>query len=305
MLRITAADGMGRTVELPQPESLLFWREADAPADLLEAVFFTDVSLPPLAEITVERGGVLWFCGVIDEQNTTLSKQGVQVELVCRSLEAVLLDNEAKPETIAAPSLKRLEERLLTPFGLQLGDGDTDRKPGELVIEKGESGWSVLARFCESFLGVTPRVTPYGVVHCAPADVHDFPLTGVISAQYSELPCKRVTEVWQQSCRGQYDTRYRAEHADGQNPKTLRRRYLSREATRSARDLLRQSEAESRQLSVTCCGAVLPQKEDTASVSIPLLGSFAGWQVQRVRYRRSSEGETTTLVLAPLTGTEG
>ena len=287
----------GTRISLGTPVSLFFSREKDAPADLLQARFQRNAALPPLSEVEVTDGTRLWFRGLVDEQNTSLDPSGLQVELVCRSLEAILLDNEALPETLQRPTLPQIEARLLAPFGLKLGAEDPGKTAGPLFVEKGESCWAVLARFCKTEFGDDPWLDGDGLVRCEARTPREWALRGVLSAQLRTLPCKEVREVVKQSSRGRYDTYYRSAAYKAGRPGTPRRRYASMQGGKNPKEVLESGREDSFLLTVTCKGAWLPEKGDTASVSLPGLGTYRACPVRSVRYRSDRSGERTVLNL--------
>ncbi len=282
----------GDQLLLGEPEEAVLTRDRDAPADMLRAKFPAASLWEECREVFVYDNGKLLFRGIVDEQNTLLTSAGLTVELVCRSLEALLLDNEAPPGTFSVPSLAQLETKLLAPLGLAFGEGDREKKRGELTVEKGESCWTVLERFCLDFLGAAPFVDLEGRVRCGGIPEETIELAEVISAQVSRLPCRYISEVWQQSCRGEYDTLYR-----GGRKRIFRRRYSSMQGGKDPRQILAQGERESFLLTVTCAGAVWPGRNVSASVTIPGVGRFAECPVRNVLYRRSKAGESTRFVL--------
>lgn len=289
----------GDKLLLGEPAEAALSYDRDAPADLLRVKFPADRMWEELREVELYEKGEPAFRGVVDEQNTELSSAGLTVELVCRSREALLLDNEAMPESILSPSLALLETKLLAPLGLALGAGDRERKRGELVISKGESVWTVLERFCREFLGTQPAVDLDGLVQCEGVSGKSLGLKDVLSAQVNLLPCKRVTEVWQQSSRGTYDTPYR-----GEGRGVLRRRYLSMQSGKNPRQVLEDGERDSFLLTVTCAGAWWPGRNASASVTLPGMGRFENCPVRSVLYRRDKGGERTRLVLEKAAGLE-
>jgi len=282
----------GDRLLLGEPAEAALSYDRDAPADLLRVKFPADRMWEELREVELYEKGEPAFRGIVDEQNTTLSAAGLTVELVCRSGEALLLDNEAQPETILSPSLPLLEKKLLLPLGLALGEGDRERKRGELAVSKGESVWTVLERFCRDFLGTVPTVDFMGLVQCGGSPGKNVELEDVISAQADLLPCKRVTEVWQQSGRGGYDTPYRSEWRGA-----VRRRYLSMQSGKSPRQVLEEGVRNSFLLTVTCAGARWPGRNASASVTLPGMGRFENCPVRSALYRRDKAGERTRLVL--------
>lgn len=285
---LTATTLHGEQLTLSQVVSLTLRRETAAPADELKAVLAVPAALPPLTRLTATGDGTVCFCGIVDEQHTRLTARGLRVELVCRSLEALLLDNEAKPETLLAPTQERLSSSLLAPLGLAFAGHELAPIPGTLAIEKGMSCWAVLASVVQAQHGTTPWVDESGLVHCTAPTPTDHPLSGVREAVLSILPYKRLSEVWQQSTRLQYDTRWQNEHTGVQ-----RRRYLSLQQGKNPKTMLNDSLRESTRLVITCKGACLPQKGDTVTVTVPGMGEFSHRPVQAVTYRRTAAGEET------------
>lgn len=291
-MQLTALALQGEQIVLPQVVSLTLRREAAAPADELKAVVAVSSALPTLTRLTATENGTVCFHGIVDEQHTRLTSAGIRVELVCRSLEALLLDNEAKPQTLLSPTQARLSSVLLAPLGLSFASADLAPVSGALTIEKGTSCWSVLQSVTQAQLGTSPSVDADGQVHCTADDPIDHPLTHVTAAVLSQLPCQCISEVWQQSTRLQYDTCWQNE-ATG----VMRRRYLSLQQGKNPKTVLSDSLKDSTRLTVTCKGAWLPKKHDTASVTVPGLGEFTCCPVVAVTYRFSAAGEETELQL--------
>ena len=257
-------DGTELLLGEPMEAQLLY--DSDAPASQLRAVFPAEKLWEDLAVVRVFHQGQVAFGGIVDEQNTALSGEGFTVELIARSWEALLLDNEARPAVLRSPSLGLLWERYFQPLGLTSVVGDQSPKAGELAVEKGTSCWELLETFCRDYLGT---------LHCEGPQETKVIAGRVLSAELSRLPCKQLSAVWQQSFRGTYDTPFRG--AAG----VKRQRYVSMEDGRDPRALLRQGERESWLL----------------SVESPRLGRFEDCPLRQARYIRDSRGERTRFVL--------
>lgn len=282
----------GGQMLLGEPEETVLSYDKDAPADLLKAVFPAERLWEELCQVLIYRDGKAAFRGVVDEQNTRLGSDGLSVELVCRSLEGILLDNEAAPQVIRGPSLEILGKKILEPLGFLAIAGDKSRKRGELTVEKGMSCWTVLENFCRDYLGTVPYVDANWTVHCESLAAEDRELREVISAEVSFLPCKQISEVWKQGYRGGYDTVYRNTRAAG-----MRRRYLSAQSEKDPRELLEQGRQESFLLTVTCGGFQWPGRSGTASVTLPRAGRYETCPVQSAVYYRDKRGERTRITL--------
>lgn len=284
-------DGTEMLLGEPLEAQLLY--DSDAPSDQLTAVFPAEKLWEDLASVRVFHEGQVVFGGIVDEQNTSISGEGFQVEVVCRSWEALLLDNEAKPAVLRNPSLDTLWEKYFKPLGFLDVLGDKDTKSGELTIEKGASCWELLEGFCKEYLGTVPYVDGGGILHCEGIPESQMDVGKVVSAQISRQPCKQLSAVWQQSFRGTYDTPFRNTAAWG----VTRQRYVSMEDGRDPRQLLREGERESRLLTVECSGNYWPARGALVAVEAQRLGSFGGCSVRSARYSRNSRGERTKFVL--------
>lgn len=284
-------DGTEMLLGEPLEAQLLY--DSDAPADQLTAVFPAERLWDDLAVVRIFHQGRLVFGGIVDEQNTTLSGEGFRVELVCRSWEARLLDNEARPAVLRSPSLGLLWERYLKPLGFSEITGDMTSKTGELTVGKGASCWELLSGFCQDYLGTEPWVGGDGVLHCDNLAETSMKIDSVISVELSRMPCNQLSTVWKQSFRGSYDTPYRSAAAPG----VIRQRFLSTEDGQDPRELLRQGERESRLLTVEAMGAYWPVRGARATVETQGFGTFEDCPVRSARYMRDSRGERTKLVL--------
>ena len=284
-------DGTELLLGNPLEAELLY--DSDAPADQLKAVFPTEKLWDDLAVVRVFHQGQVAFGGIVDEQNTALSGEGFTVELIARSWEALLLDNEARPAVLRSPSLGLLWERYFQPLGLTSVVGDQSPKAGELAVEKGTSCWELLETFCRDYLGTAPWVDGKGTLHCEGPQETKVIAGRVLSAELSRLPCKQLSAVWQQSYRGTYDTPFRNPAAKG----VKRQRYVSMEESRDPRALLKKGEAESFLLTVECLGNSWPERGTLVTVDAQRLGKFADCTVQTARYTIDGRGERTRLVL--------
>lgn len=284
--------GDGTQMLLGDPKEALFSYDRDAPAHQLKAVFPAAGLWEGLSQVVVYDEGRAVFRGIVDEQNTRLDTRGVWTELVCRSLEALLLDNEAAPSPIHSPSLKALRTRLLEPLGFREVIGDEGPAPGVLEIEKGASCWQVLAGFCAGRWGTVPYVDPEGALHCEGLEGQEGEIGEVLWAEVSRRPCKELSQVWQQSFRGAYDTLY-------QNPEAMvaRRRYLSSQSGVDPKRLLEDSRRESFCVTLECAGALWPAAGKAFTVELPGLGRLGHCPVKSARCRIDGKGWRTRLVL--------
>lgn len=282
----------GGQMLLGDARELVLSYDRDAPADQLKAVFPAGGLWGPLSQVVAYEEGRAVFRGIVDEQNTRLDADGLWVELVCRSLEAVLLDNEACPDPIYDPSLGRLAVKLLEPLGFSRVEGDGRTVPGVLEIEKGVSCWKVLADFCGAYLGTVPYVDTDGVLHCEGGAAREAEVSQVMWAEVSRLPCRELSEVWQQSFRGTYDTPYREPGAI-----VRRRRYTASGSGTDPKRLLENAREQSWRATLECAGILWPARGQAVSVELPRLGRLSRCPVVSARCYTDGRGARTRLVL--------
>ncbi len=223
-----------------------------------------------------------------------LDGSGLQVEVVCRSWEAILLDNEAQPGVIHSPSLGPLWEKYLKQLGLAGISREKNAQGRGVTVEKGMSCWEVLEGFCQDYLGVSPWVDGSGMLHCESLPESRVEAGPVLWAEFSLRPCKQLSTVWQQSYRGTYDTPFRGGRV---SVGIQRQRYVSMEDGRDPRALICGGAAGEPSAHCGVPGAVLAcpgerwPREGTAA------GSICSRPVRSASYARNSRGERTRLVL--------
>lgn len=148
----------GKEILLAAPASAKLVRSEDAPADGFSGVFPLLKNTENLVGLRIyDRNKALWFDGIVDEQKESLGA-GRTLTLIARSRAALLLDNEALPQTYRMPSLQTVFQRHIQPYGFQVYLGDNRVFSEELIISKGMSEWQAAEEFCIRFLRVKPRM---------------------------------------------------------------------------------------------------------------------------------------------------
>jgi len=104
------------------------------------------------------------FYGVVDEYTVKLDETGLTASVSGRSLQALLLDNEAESASYAAVSMQTLLSKHVYPHGLT--DVKLRQMPAlsSFTVSSGESEWSVLSRFCRYSCGIQPYFSRSGIL---------------------------------------------------------------------------------------------------------------------------------------------
>ena len=171
MLKIKLTDKNGREVPDMSLRSLHIVFSEDAPAVSMTAVLIPGGRIQEIYCCEAEYNGERLFSGSVDEQIEEHSGKGHFLTLRARSREAVLLDNEAMPQTYNMPCFGLIFERHFRPLGFTGFCGTDEVFNGELTVTKGMSQWSVLSAFCRSFTGTTPRVNDDGIIDISGSSV--------------------------------------------------------------------------------------------------------------------------------------
>lgn len=165
MLSFVLKDINGEECIRSNPLSVTLDSESGVPADSLTVLFLSDGDEAEFSDITVYDGKSCIFRGIVDEQTETVAENGRLLELSARSMAALLLDNEAMPQSCYLPNMRLFMDREFSKLGFTEYVGEDNPKSGSMSIEKGVSEWSVLERYCDRFLGTYPRVDESGVIH--------------------------------------------------------------------------------------------------------------------------------------------
>ncbi len=310
-MTITGYTADGTAYTLPVPISLRIERAYDIPADKLEAVFPMSGTLPELHAIYAERDGKAVFYGVVDEQSAETSGEGALLRLSGRSLAALLLDNEAMAQVYRTPTIQEIFERHAAPYGLAGVRGSSLSYSGTLTVGKGQSEWTVLSRFCKSVGNLMPRVTPDSYLDVRSrtgSAVTTYSNTAAGGVRYTVLAhtvkrCEPVSEVVLKAESGggyQFTEQNCVVRGNG-----IRRRRLleikdsAGAVQRTARELMRDSNAGYVEYAVRVPGGHFPAPGDSARIVDSTLGTVTGLIVSEARYTRSAQGDRCDIVLIP------
>ncbi len=302
----------GEVREFTRPQRVQLSLDRDAPAHSLEARFplpdfNREERLPEYHSIQMIKDGAVFFRGLIDEQEVNLDSGGASLQVCARSLAALLLDNEAIPQTYYVPSTKLVYQRHAQPYGFAAFSGRDRAFSAKLQIEKGTSEWEVIESFCRDHLGVRPQVTLTGELQMEPEPPENQALfsngNGIRYASVAErrLRCRRVSQVLVRSQRlGGYSTLVQDSQAAESG--VLRRRLLNavddpKTPVFRGGQVLQKSREQSYQVELLCPGEWMLDLGTRAVVEHPVLGTLSGLRVESLSYRLDSSGERTQVTL--------
>lgn len=153
----------GRLVRPRQTLAFSLDESLFAPADALD-VTISDTLDECAGSVLVYDGETLLFDGFVDRQQVTEGMSGACTRIRARSRGALLLDNEAQPQTYQRTTARDIFNRHLKPHGFRRIVGHR-LELGSFVVGKGMSEWEVLLSFLEKTTGAYPRLLPDGTVN--------------------------------------------------------------------------------------------------------------------------------------------
>lgn len=297
----------GEKIELGAPLSVVFNRDEDAPADDFTVIFPCRSGLPSITGIRVTRGNEVVFDGMVDEQIFQIASNGCTLKIIARSRVALLLDNEALPQTYIHPSLQTIFDRHAAPYGFSGFVGNSGAFSDKMTVTKGMSEWQVIQYFCAYFLGTSPKVIPDGLLDASgktPDGQLDFSNTGSsipylsfsVGSKYHTL----ISEIYAQTGKtGAYAIKSTDEKSAELG--VVRKRYLSAskngDAYFGAKRMLQATRRKFREYILLCPGYVTAELGAQASVKDTRFGSFDHLSVAKIMYAIGKNGEFSRITL--------
>ncbi len=290
----------GKSIPLPPPASVKLNRGEDAPADGFIGVFPLEKSIGNITGIRVyDKKQQMCFDGIVDEQKEGCAEER-KLTLIARSRAALLLDNEAMPQTYNMPSLKTIFTRHVQPYGFQNYIGENRAFSGELMITKGMSEWQAAEKFCTCFLKVKPRI--FGGVFDAsgkkPQGKIIFDNVGgtryssiTIENQYYHLLSELMVKLGESGvyCLAAQDVR-------AASLGVQRRRYLSN-GSKNADKLISDAARKAFRAIVTCPWEFTASLLTGAVVRDATLGEMSDLYISEIAYSLDSSGESSRIML--------
>ena len=280
------------------PLKVSITRSYDAPADAAITELLAKGSFKEIAALEIMDGTESLFYGIVDEQTERESGSSRKVVLKARSLEALLLDNEAQPQTYCLPSFGILFERHFRELGFTGFEADDKIYNGELVISKGMSQWDVLSDFCKRFSGTVPVITREGIIDIKNRKDQRQIIVGkdrIADLVKKYRRCEMISEIRVRSCSsGGYDMLISGEKAKSIGVK--RRRYVNISGSRTSnvddiRKLKDRTEKAYETIELTYSGLINADKDDRLSVE----GCKNDYIIKEISILKDSKGTRTKI----------
>lgn len=303
-MRYIAVDTNAKNVELKNPVCITLSMEEEIPADNFCGLFSVDGKTADFCYMLIYDKNKLVFKGIVDEQIETISQKGRLLEISARSMEAVLLDNEAMPKNYLSPDIGVLMEFNFSPLGFEKYIGGDNPKSGNIVISKGTSEWDVLKQYAQNLLGVVPKINSESVIDVSGEKSEDLLYVSnsgenkFLSLKHSRKRYKLISEIYIRTDRfGGYGMCVKNDKAISLG--VQRRRCVNTADSRNVsagacEKTIESTNKEYETVSLVLSGAILP-KLGTKTV----IEGFEGKNlyIKAVKYQMDSNGEKTSLEL--------
>lgn len=297
MLSFVLTDIFGKRTTMKCPLRVSLVSSKEAPADGLTASFAVCGEAPVMSMIEMTENEECLFRGIVDRQTERQGPGGCLLTVCARSLAAILLDNEALPQTYCLPSMPLLMERHFKRLGFYDFIGEDNPFNGEMTISKGMSEWAVLKSFCEVFTGTEPRVTREGIIDISGENREQIFISRkrLLSLQRSRNRSALVSELLARTrTSGGYEMPLKSKLAEKMG--VVRRRYVNSIDSKSrtvltARAMLKSCEDSFEVLKLTVDGRLV------CSVGARLYpeGEEGDFLIDRIEYVLDENGERTNI----------
>lgn len=276
---------------LGKADKISIQKDRNVPADSLSAIFYGENEFPELVYIYAYEDKELVFAGIVDEQSVKVDKSTVEIKLYARSLAALLIDNEAMPQTLKNPSIKTISKLLVKPFGFTGIIGSDSQLKGEFEIKKGESCYTVADRYIKRFLGTQMYVSTQGVVYSYEPEEETVFLDDIVSSEETILQYKKLSKVIAQSGSGAYESEFKGTSI------IPRVRYMALGDAVSAPQRISIAERDSKVIRVTCIGNKLMPVYTRVSLMTPLGKQLENLEIESIKYSLTNNEELTSFTL--------
>ena len=298
-----------KIIELKDPYMVSINKEEETPADDLTAIFPIDKKFDEFRNVEVFLDDVMIFSGVIDEQITEVSDSGLTLKIYARNKAALLIDNEALPQTYQNPSLKIIFDRHIKKYGFSELRGDNKAFTNTFTVSKGMSEWDVLKEYCSTYLNTVPIVIDDYIIDATSRNYNKSNTilsnndNGIRYFGIKEDVSRYnlISEVFVRTGKdAAYDTRITDESAliNG----VERKRYLNftndkRTPVALGEQIIKNGKRKYKRITAECIGLVPFVISQKVRVSDNVLGDIDNLNIIRINYQLDSSGEKTKIVM--------
>ena len=297
----------GQTVELPPLVQWRILRTDGDPCDAFAVRFVHDAALTKVLQeavaFTAVQNGKTVFCGVVDDLEIRLDKNGLLAELTGRGMGARLLDTQVRAAEYGSAQLEDILRDYVRSCGIAQIRAESMPPVGSFVVETGYTCWQVLAGFCRHSAGIRPRFDSDGILILErekPGKKLELK-GGAVKLSYEQSRygvCTQQTIINTRT--GQQTTAENAQvRALGGFTKNVTGRSgnKTRATWRTAQQRVEDTARQFRTVRVQLPGSFLAEPLDEVQLVLPKLGLFGVFTVAEVESACDDTGESCTLTM--------
>lgn len=137
--------------------------DANASCKGLRLYFENDCEIGEIVFVKVKNGGAVIFSGICDLQKESRLQSGFEYFIFARSLESILIDNEAEPFEYKNPTAKQLFISNARQFGFECALPDIFIE-ADYIVSKGTSCFGAINDFVKMASGSSVYIDENGVM---------------------------------------------------------------------------------------------------------------------------------------------
>lgn len=307
VLKIFGVTPKGKEIEFHKIAQAEYRSDRFTPADSF--VFrVLEVSNETITRVKAELDGQTLFEGIVDTQKQYWGKDGIYSEYDCRSLFAMLLDNEVKPYlylNLTADEMLRIHG---IPFGIKGGNFPFHTSLPQIIARKGESHWEFICKFCRLAYGKTPYIDGKGFLSLTPFSNQIHILDGqkypIVTAKMIEDRYRMISKLYIKTAEDDYGGVYHKtiENKIATGLGVVRERYYhpgedwKENSLTSGKDMIRERQLDYFEIDLTFPGLHRFIVGEQAQVKLDNK-DFSNLYLAQVKLHSAEDGVTTQVVL--------
>ncbi len=298
----------GQQFDIGDPVSLEINMAYNTPADSVYACFCFTNEISEIKNILIFDNENIIFDGIVDEQIFEVSSTGAFLKIYARSTAALLIDNEALPQTYNNVSLKTIFQRHIEPYGFTNYIGDDTKFCDTFVVYKGMSEWEVLEKFCDTYLDLKPIIKKDKTIYISNmiSDNKNIILDNLGDIKYKTIEINnfrynKISEVYIKTVKeDNYITKVTNENAIDNG--IIRKRYLDisdsfKDPVNFANNYIVNNNIKSYEVLAKCIGFININIGSKVFINDNKFKYLKNLVVSKVKYKLDSLGETTDITM--------
>lgn len=152
----------GSRVRRNNPVRVTVSSRQDIPADTADIRYIYDGLFEEYSLVKIFFDEKLIFRGIVDAQKITVGKDARYIDIECRSMAGILMDNHIRPQNISGLTDSIIYNSFLKPFDIDIDSITNKSCPGLINIGKGVSIYSLIEEYSRRVFRKNVRINAQG-----------------------------------------------------------------------------------------------------------------------------------------------